>query len=169
MSELPSDDPEMKIEVQSHAITQENVLDTLISRYSSWNKLKKGIAWLMRFKEFFMHTCRSQDRKRDVKAMNRCYLSVKEMRQAEEQLVLFVQNQAFSKEIAMLRQIDVQNSIKIEQKNSTSTGITVSSINQRKMKTARALYKLNPKLEDGILRVGGRLGNAPIVQMPNIL
>ncbi|KAL9958369.1 hypothetical protein ACROYT_G035375 [Oculina patagonica] len=55
---LPSisdEDPEVKRQVQVNHVTQMKVphpLDLMIQRYSLWYKLKRGVAWLLRFGEF---------------------------------------------------------------------------------------------------------------------
>ena len=67
------------------------------------------------------------------------------MMQAEEELVKFVQGYAFEKELAIL--------------NSEAYRTSTS---QGKLKSIGPLYKLNPILENRILRVGGRLRNALI-------
>ena len=64
---------------------------------------------------------------------------------------------------------DVQNITVNRKENSTDIGNIsseepISPINQRKLKAASSLYRLNPILEEGILRVCGRLENAPIDQ-----
>ena len=53
--ELCSDDPEIKRDVQTYihtALSQpaEDVLTKLFHRFSSWDKLRKAFAWLLRFK-----------------------------------------------------------------------------------------------------------------------
>lgn len=47
---LEDDDPEVRKEAQVYFSTlKSNVLDTLISYYSSWWRLKRAIAWLLCF------------------------------------------------------------------------------------------------------------------------
>lgn len=51
------DDPEVKKEGQTHhTVGRENLdpLDVMINRYSSWYRIKKGVAWLLRFKEYLI-------------------------------------------------------------------------------------------------------------------
>ena len=106
--ELPGDDPEVKSEVQTFYIAQEHVLDTMICRYSSWNKLKKAIVWLIPYKDYIIHKFGSQNRKHDENVTNSSSCSVKKMQLEEKQLIKFVQSQVFLKEIS-IQEADVQN------------------------------------------------------------
>ena len=58
-NELSDDDPEVKLDVQSHSQRlahrpNEDFLSSLIQRHSSWEKLKRTMAWLLRFKSWFI-------------------------------------------------------------------------------------------------------------------
>ena len=57
-SDVTVDDPELKREFQAHHIIGNHEklepLDVMINRYSSWFRLKKAIAWLLRFKEYLI-------------------------------------------------------------------------------------------------------------------
>ena len=108
MPELPGDDPEVKSEVRTHFIAQEHVLDTMICKYSSWNKLKKAIVWLIRYQDYIIHKFGSQNRKHDENVTNSSSCSVKKMQLEEKQLIKFVQSQVFLKEIS-IQEADVQN------------------------------------------------------------
>ena len=120
-------------------------LHKLITYYSSWTKLIRAIAWITRFKTY-IRTMFS--RKSD------CSLSVGSLKfddivNAERDLIKLVQSESFNKEICCL--------------NKNNSSIPRSS----------RLYKLNPTLVDGILRVGSRRSNglstlitAPII-FPN--
>ena len=121
MPELPGDDPEVKSEVQTFYIAQEHVLDTMICRYSSWNKLKKAIVWLIPYKDYIIHKFGSQNKKHDENVTNSCSCSVKEMQLAEKQLIKFVQSQVFLMEISIL-EADVQNITANRKENSTDIG-----------------------------------------------
>jgi hypothetical protein len=55
-SAVPLDDPEVRKEFQAHHTVdrheEQELLDVMINRYSSWYRLRKGIAWLLKFKEY---------------------------------------------------------------------------------------------------------------------
>ena len=49
--EIPSDDPDVRKEVQTYNVVniaeQDGVMNRLITRGSDWNKLKKSVVWLL--------------------------------------------------------------------------------------------------------------------------
>ena len=136
--QVVSDDPELKRSVSANVnITQQcnNKFGDLLRRYSDWTKLKKSVAWLKRYKQYLLrHVERFADR-----TVATGYITVQELRDAEMDLVKYVQKMAFPDEV-----------IKCAQGSKES----VSS--------SSALRKLSPWMEEGVLRVGGRLNNAPI-------
>lgn len=91
--------------------------------YSSWHKLKKAVAWLMRVKTALL-------KKDNVKFSK--FLTVKELDEAEKAVLKIVQEEYFSNE-----------------KTALSNG--------ERIKKSSPLCKLHPILNEGILRVGGRL------------
>ena len=109
-------------------------VDQLIMQFSSFFKLKRAAAWLLKYKQFLMH--RKKKIKFDETERN---LRVEDLTYAETELVKYVQRQQFSSWI-----------VRIKDHSSISTG-KVSVLN-----------KMNPILVDGVLRVGGRLDKAPI-------
>ena len=120
-------------------------MNKVIESYSCLERLKKAIAWLTRYKEYIVDFCRARSNGDErLEPLNNSALSVKEVMQAEQVLVKFVQGKAFERELAIL--------------NSKAFRTT----SKRKIKSIRPLCKLNPILDDGLLRVGGRLQHAPI-------
>lgn len=67
------------------------------------------------------------------------YLSLGEIREAEKQIITFCQRRRFSDEVSCFQRGEC-------------------------VKRSSHLYKLNPKLEDGVLRAGGRLSKAAMPQ-----
>ena len=49
LKEISEGDPEIKKEVQIHFSSAQPLLDSMIQRYSSWYKLKRGVARLLQF------------------------------------------------------------------------------------------------------------------------
>ena len=132
-NELPSDFLPVKSQV-AHVISKPNKTDDVIERFiihcCSLYKLKKLIAWLLRFKLFF------QRRAKD-KAYNSTdkILSVTEFQNAENSLIRYIQHKHFPE---------------------------CFSNKQCKLKSLlRSFQKLQPIVVDGVLRVGGRLKQAP--------
>lgn len=135
--------------------------DLLIHYFSSWRKLRTSVAWLLELKECLLLL--SQKRKelvtsksdkvdqqlKDFKnTLGKSSLSPECCDKAERAIVCYVQKQRFSSEIASLKQ--------------GSKNVSKDS----------PLYRLDPFLEDGLLRVGGRLSKSALpveVKHPVIL
>lgn len=142
-------------------VVSENTEDTVlkfIHHYSSWYRLKRAVAWLVKFKNTlkllsqrrkeFLSTLeeKSLDHGRNKRELERKMAEVKaslrvsppslhDVWEAELEIVRISQRTAFSNEIAMLEQ-----------------GKLVSK--------SSPLYRLSPVLQDNIVRVGGRLNRA---------
>ena len=96
-------------------------MESKFSRFSTWYKLRRSVAWLLRVKD--------KQLRRETTSQA---ISVDELDRAENEIIKCVQKEAFSEEISQLR-----------------------SGKQRKQNNL--LLKLNPRVFEGILRVGGRL------------
>ena len=109
-----------------------SALESIIAKYSDWNRLSRAIAWLLRFKSFcirkYLHCERS---------FNCDGLSYQEIDEARLALIGLVQDQLFNKEILSLKK-----------------GGHVPK--------ASKLFKLNPIFDGKLLRVGGRIRNASL-------
>ncbi|XP_071825532.1 uncharacterized protein [Apostichopus japonicus] len=147
-------DPEVKktatVAATSTNVAQ-NTMNELISKYSSWFKLKCHIAWMLKLMSVLKQL---SDLRKSLKgqepmeidekmrhARQRRYkmnLSVSDLEEAEVSVVKFVQNQAFPDEIASLRDNSKGGSVK----------------------KRSPIYKLDPRYKDGVLRVGGRLSRS---------
>ena len=131
LPEIQDDDDEVKKEkVRSYAIVQTSPLTKLIQYYSSWFKLQKAIAWLLRYVKYL----KSRAGKIPAEQLQRGYLKIPEIVQATKIIVKHVQRQHFQRDIDALMQKESSES-------------TYNS----------PLKKLNPVLIDGIICVGGRL------------
>ena len=90
--ELSDDDPEIK-RTQSNSQSSsrhqsEDVLSSLIERHSSWERLKRAVAWLHRFRLWFIDRYRRSPISSKVKSSaNRRILSVDEMKEAEREII----------------------------------------------------------------------------------
>lgn len=138
--------PQESAEVADRAACNSNLTSTLatesrvyqlLNRYSSWSRLLRVMAWLLRF----------------VKALKRekpcltSFLKLTELQDASLEIVRLVQVESFP---------DEYNALK----------------SQRPVKKTSPLSPLNPIMVDGIMRVGGRIRNAPLppdVKHPMIL
>ena len=145
-SETLENDPEVKrVMAQTSPAQEESKLDELLAKYSSWNRLKRGVAWLLRYGDY-LHA--RFIRKVDHKDRRPGSFSVEEYQRAERGIIQYIQRQAFPREIDVL------------QSPTPDAAITCDKLKSKHS----SLRKLNPVLMDGILRVGGRLSNAPVDQ-----
>lgn len=157
---LTDDDPEVRKEAQIYTATaQSHVLDTLVSRYSSWWKLKIAVAWLLRYRKYLQAKVELRNKNllisSDVLAISKesplleCgYLKVIELQEAEGEILKRVQQESFPKVMEILSSA-----------RNYKGGNCIKRVLQ---KAGVSLYQLNPQLMEGFLRVGGRLVNAPL-------
>ncbi|KAJ8034239.1 hypothetical protein HOLleu_20992 [Holothuria leucospilota] len=154
MKELSMNDPEIKKKatVAATSLTSDQTTMTkLISNSSSWFKLRCHIAWMLKLMTVFKQlsglrkSLDGQDPKEISEKMRQerqrklnMKLTKADMKEAELVIVKFVQRPASSDEIAATR--------------NNSKG--------KPVKKTSSIYKLDPKYEDGVLRVGGRLSRS---------
>ncbi|XP_067029999.1 uncharacterized protein [Acropora muricata] len=150
--DISEDDRNVKlVKAQMYVVKQDFGADSLIHQYSSWFALKKAVAWVKRFQTYL----RYQSGKITVGDVKRGELSVHELLNAEEKVVKHVQGLFFPKELAVLLNEATQNTT---YKVSRSSGKRLCNVLY-----SSPLRKLNPVVVDGIIRVGGRLGNTDAV------
>ncbi|XP_014676416.1 PREDICTED: uncharacterized protein LOC106816352 [Priapulus caudatus] len=137
--DLNESDSELK-KAQTFAVTVgtvEHGLDRLMSQYSSWEQLRRAVAWFLRLRKRLLRKGKGDD----AIDNERGNLSVAEIKDAELSLVRYTQSIAYRHEINMLR-------------------------NGKELQKSSRLYQLEPHLNaDGTLRTGGRLGDAPIPEV----
>ena len=154
--ELSDDYPEIK-RAQSNSQSSsrhqtEDVLSSLIERHSSWERLNRAVAWLHRFRTWFIERYRRSPISSKVKSSaNRRILSVDEMKEAEREIIKHTQRISFLEVIQALQRIgSLQHSCQ-------------ATSELKNLKMIGHIRKLHPLLDEmGILRVGGRLENALI-------
>ncbi|KAJ8031990.1 hypothetical protein HOLleu_25384 [Holothuria leucospilota] len=141
VKDLDDSDPEVKSSrcgARAYLTTEGSVdvVDRLIERYSSWYKLKRSVAYLLRLKGYLI----SKVKDKEVENMNAA-LSVEELKKAEMAIFQYVQGKAFRDEICALKRGNESRKGKLLKKTSV-------------------LRKLDPMFsDDGILRIRGRLKN----------
>ena len=145
---LKDDDPEVRKENQIYvASARRDVMEELMMYYSSWWKLKVAVSWLLRYKRYLKNKTlqrRESSLTKQVLQERSGHLTLDELREAENEIVRCVQTKEFPEVIA-LQSEENQRLVK------------------RLMKKMGALLsKLNPQVHDGLLRVGGRIGQAPL-------
>lgn len=116
-------------------VTEDSAVGRLISHYSSWLRLKRAIAWILRAKDILMLKSRKgREKVITVKpSLHQEPLTVEELNRAEMEIVQYCQQCSFQSEISALKK------------------------GEQVLKRKSPIYRLDPYLQDGILRVGGRL------------
>ena len=113
-------------------------LDDVILRFSSWLKLRKFVAWMLRYRKHLREAVQRRKENRSESASVSLHpITVEELVMAETHILRYVQQGAYADEIHDLSSIKV-------------------------VKKASSLSKQDPTMVHGLLRVGGRLKNAPI-------
>ncbi|XP_054869314.1 uncharacterized protein LOC129349591 [Amphiprion ocellaris] len=151
--ELTVTDPEVKKSILVNATTVKESSDgmqRLTEYFSSWIRLKKTVAWFTRVKGILLNLSRKRKELCEVykdqvqmnkemanykKSLKQTYLTVDDLRQAELDIIRYCQQIKFQEEISALQRKET-------------------------VKKGSRIYKLNPQLQEGILRVGGRLSRA---------
>ena len=160
-AQMQDNDPEIKRESQAlFSLTNAgtNCVNQLLEYFSSWYRLKKFVAWILRYREKLKQ---SSKRRREGLALvqdspeDRTYdpLSVDEIDRAEKEILKFVQRQSFEEELSRL-----------EEQEEVIGSNDLKSAKERKplIKKTSAIYKLDPMKVGGLLYVGGRLRQASI-------
>ncbi|XP_072173082.1 uncharacterized protein [Diadema setosum] len=125
---LTGSDPEVKKEIHVFATSLRGNMQDLFSRYSSWNKLKGVVTWLLSYKRWLLAKAKGEQIGK-LKSL----LSAEELMQAEKDIIKIVQRGMFG-----------------------------DYINGKDLKGC-ALKKPSPIIVDEIVRIGGRIRNAPLV------
>ena len=157
IGEISDSDPEVKKTVEvfaNKANDQSNHITEAIEKFSSWTRLKKVMAWVLRYKQSLKKQSQRRKAKEAISYQSDVSkitpLSVSEVNEAETEIVKFVQKQNFTEELLALSR--VSRVCKETEKKATKNLTKKNS----------SIYKLDPVLENGLLRVGGRLEHAPI-------
>lgn len=150
---MSANDPEVKQDITSNLIVKSplNPTSSLINYFSSWRSLMTAVAWLLKVKTTILLLTRKRkeiqtavsnfkDESSQLKEMQafkatlqRQCLKPEDLMQAERAVISFSQRQSFEEELSTLE--------------AGKNGVKRNS----------HLYKLDPVLDDGLLRVGGRL------------
>ncbi|XP_013856439.1 uncharacterized protein LOC106512348, partial [Austrofundulus limnaeus] len=158
-----SEDPEVKRDALVNIIdTHSNDSTTrLVHYFSSWTKLKTSVAWLLKLKDILLSLSRKRkelmavlpsadsstalDVIEDEMRKNRSVvckqtLTVKDLSRAETAIIRYSQHISFKEEIKDLQ-----------------SGASV-------VKSMSNIYRLDPVLQQGLLKVGGRLSRSALSQ-----
>ena len=126
-------DPEIKKCLQINCIsTRNDILEALESRISSWYKMKKVVAMVLRYKKLLKKVQKGESQGEMINSSL--------LKEAEIEIIKMVQARKFAAEIKSLRPRDC------------------SSDEEGRLNANSKVSQLDPFLdEDGVLRVGGRL------------
>ncbi|KAK0131615.1 hypothetical protein N1851_033674 [Merluccius polli] len=151
--DIVADDPEVKKELITNAVVviAPSATHQLITYFSDWKKLKRSVAWILKLKTTLLEMSRKRNQlsheaadkvEQEMKGWKAAHgnqsLTPDDLMRAETAIIYFAQQQRYPEELAAL------NSGKGEIKRESS------------------IYKLDPIVKDGLLRVGGRLSRAAI-------
>ena len=153
LQNLPKDDVELKRKSNVfHVVSQEDVLNCLISKYSSLISLQKAVAWLKQFKRYLYQKCKNCENLNDPKFELTVSHTAKELNDTLLDIVRFVQHDVFAEEIEILYNHD--NFDDLFQLGTKSQ--------LRKSGQLNSLCNLSPVVVKGIMYVGGRLQKSPL-------
>ncbi|KAK3733111.1 hypothetical protein QZH41_007445, partial [Actinostola sp. cb2023] len=167
MGEVEKDDPEVKgatCAASSHATLVDHSaasVDKLIRHYSDWYRLKKAVAVFLRVRKILREraqkrikvaTNASEETKLQTATDDQSsQLTVQDLQEAELAIVQYVQSQAYGREIRVLDRIN-----EVEELHDR----TKRKMIKTEIKKTSSIYCLDPYLDQGTLRVGGRLSRA---------
>ncbi|XP_030854473.1 uncharacterized protein LOC115929512 [Strongylocentrotus purpuratus] len=148
-SEVPHckliDELEVKKSCLATEVTPEkevpNHTHEVIHHYSDWIRMKRAVCWLRRFIRWITLKSEAKDVSEGDSLKGR--ITLQEMDAAEMVILKFVQKENFAQEIKCLESKDPSG----VQRGRQKPGVKKTS----------PIYKLDPVLDEGLLRVGGRL------------
>ncbi|XP_072177022.1 uncharacterized protein [Diadema setosum] len=135
VDEKDGDEPQGEVnEIHIHTTrtNEENPVNALLSHYSDWNKLKRGVSWILKLKKGLQDKMKGKVGNSEEERFN---LTCKDIEEAELAIIQHVQLESYPDEMKRLAHG------KGLPKNST-------------------ISSLDPMLSDGLLKVGGRLQHA---------
>ena len=128
-------------------------MNKIFERFSSWYGLKKFIAWILRYRDNLRSSvgqCRSgyTEVTKKTKVVT---VTLGELRNAEKEILRHVQKESFKEALTILAK-------------ASSTPPSGEQSSKRQVKKSSKIVKLDPRMIDGLLSVGGRLANGPFQQ-----
>ena len=150
---IKENDPEVK-KAKAFTVNATRIgeLDKIFTRFSSRYRLKRFVAWMLRYRRALHKACKKDSSKeREAKRRPIQHLTVEELHEAELEIVKIVQERSFREEIAAISQ---------NLKSSCNANVAPNPI-----KRSSHLYKLDPVYDKRVLRVGGRLRNSSVPEV----
>ena len=145
-------DPEVKGPIVfANEVSESFPLTAVIQRCSSWDRLKRIVAWCLRYKTKLREAVEKKRSGKSIENETRGHIvpvGVSEIKTAEREILKHVQEQC----------------LKQERKRLSINDKTSCSKKSKELKRSSTILKLDPVMREGLLRVGGRLDRAPIDQ-----
>ena len=99
MKKIQDDDSEVKGEMKVHTISiKEGILERLESLISDWMRMKRVVAWILKYKKILS----SRVRQNSVKILPKIGLDVSLLEEAQQEIIRLHQQQAFKEEVETL-------------------------------------------------------------------
>ena len=167
--QIPDGDPEVKKPVESYVTTPQDDADPttrLVEYFSDWYRLRRAIAVILRVKQVLQKRRKARMDLQPSTSSNEAKgarpidlgklsqpLSLSDLEEAELAIVRYVQSIAFAREIATLQEISKDNTLneRLLQKRKKVS-----------IKNTSSIYRLDPYIDCGIVRVQGRLRRADL-------
>ena len=144
---------------QTFAVSTTDPVDRLLEQYGRWMDLLRVVAHLLRYRQFLRF------RIGKAKEPTKGNLTVKELQKATIQMVKLVQQREFAKEYQSLLR---HNPVALYTDLEVSEARQLNSQDIRNLKRnangqgSSPWRRLNPIMIDDVIRVGGRLREAPV-------
>lgn len=161
---LSTDDPEVRrVATVCNTVIQNvnNPTNQLLTHFSSWTKLRRAVVWFLKLKKIIQSLCAKRKRIQSLSKVQTCTrskakmlndemnvaknsfkfqpITLDDLLMAEKAIVTFCQREVFENEISELKR---------------------TPLKKRQVSKGSHIYKLDPVLEDGVVRVGGRLSKS---------
>ena len=139
------DDLEIKEHKRVYSMQLKNFAqpdDKVFAYYSSWHKLRRSVAYLLRYKTWLLNRVRSTFGQ-PIAQVPSGKVTLTEMKNAEREILMSLQRKFFPKELTQLSKCGQADRAKSVNKSSS-------------------ISRLDPIMKDGLLLVGGRLRHTTI-------
>lgn len=149
---VKDDDPEIRKQSQVYtASVSREVMGQVIKYYSTWWKLKVMVSWLLCYKQYLRNKalqCTGGSQSNYKLVERRGCLLVEELQEAEDEILCYIQEREFP-EARILQ-------------SALTIGTSARSVKRLMKKVGASVSKVNPRIENGLLRAGGHIGRTPL-------
>ncbi|PFX19281.1 hypothetical protein AWC38_SpisGene16319 [Stylophora pistillata] len=146
LPELPVDDSECRrCSGCTNAIVRGKMLEPLLSRYSSWERLRKAISWLVPLKKYLVGLL-----DKDPDSIPKVPLTVNEVIAAESVIIKAVQHDAFPAELAVVGQRPSGNQKKSVPRSSPTRKLN-SFVAEGMLRPPNVFCMLETDTDDGVI------------------